>query len=30
MSSAAFNRIVGDWIANARHPRFKRPYTEVV
>lgn len=23
-------RIVADWIATARHPRFKRPYTELV
>jgi hypothetical protein len=25
-----FERIVTDWIAKARHPRFKRPYTELV
>lgn len=25
-----FSRIVLDWIADARHPRFKRPYTELV
>ena len=25
-----FERIVTDWLANARHPRFKRPYTELV
>jgi haloacid dehalogenase-like hydrolase len=30
MSSEAFNRIASDWIATARHPRFKRPYTELV
>jgi len=30
MSSEAFNRIAGDWIAAARHPKFKRPYTELV
>jgi hypothetical protein len=30
MSSDEFNRIAGGWIANARHPRFKRPYTELV
>jgi phosphoglycolate phosphatase-like HAD superfamily hydrolase len=30
MSSEAFNRIAGDWIATARHPKFKRPYTELV
>jgi phosphoglycolate phosphatase-like HAD superfamily hydrolase len=25
-----FNMLVSDWIAAARHPRFKRPYTELV
>ncbi len=25
-----FARIVKDWLANARHPRFKRPYNELV
>ncbi len=30
MSSEEFNRIAGGWIANARHPRFKRRYTELV
>jgi hypothetical protein len=30
MSSEEFNRIAGSWIANARHPKFKRPYTETV
>jgi phosphoglycolate phosphatase-like HAD superfamily hydrolase len=30
MSADEFNRIAGGWIANARHPRFKRPYTELV
>ena len=30
MSSEDFNRIVSDWIAGARHPKFKRPYTELV
>jgi phosphoglycolate phosphatase-like HAD superfamily hydrolase len=30
MSTEDFNRIAGGWIANARHPRFKRPYTELV
>jgi phosphoglycolate phosphatase-like HAD superfamily hydrolase len=30
MSAEDFNRIAGGWIANARHPRFKRPYTELV
>jgi phosphoglycolate phosphatase-like HAD superfamily hydrolase len=30
MSTEAFSRTVLDWIASARHPRFKRPYTELV
>jgi len=30
MSTAEFERIVKDWIATARHPRFHRPYTECV
>lgn len=30
MSSDEFNRIASDWIANARHPKFKRPYTETI
>jgi haloacid dehalogenase-like hydrolase len=30
MSSEEFNRIATDWIARARHPKFKRPYTEMV
>jgi hypothetical protein len=30
MSTAEFETIVTDWIATARHPRFKRPYTELV
>lgn len=25
-----FNRIVKDWLATARHPRFNRPYTEMI
>ena len=29
MSTAEFEAIVKDWIAKARHPRFKRPYTEL-
>jgi hypothetical protein len=29
MSTAEFEKIVTDWIATARHPRFKRPYTEL-
>jgi haloacid dehalogenase-like hydrolase len=30
MTTAEFAKIVTDWIATARHPRFKRPYTELV
>ncbi len=30
MTSEEFDRIVRDWIATARHPRFHRPYTELV
>jgi phosphoglycolate phosphatase-like HAD superfamily hydrolase len=30
MPSEEFNRIAGDWIASARHPKFKRLYTEMV
>lgn len=30
MTTDEFSRIVLDWIATARHPRFKRPYTELV
>ncbi|HEY1810913.1 MAG TPA: HAD family hydrolase [Kofleriaceae bacterium] len=30
MSTDAFARLVGDWIATATHPRFKRHYTELV
>ena len=30
MSTDAFAAIVQDWIAEARHPRFNRPYTELV
>lgn len=29
-STEEFERIVTDWIATARHPRFDRPYTELV
>jgi hypothetical protein len=25
MTTEAFQKIVSDWIATARHPRFKRP-----
>lgn len=28
ISTAEFEQIVKDWFATARHPRFKRPYTE--
>jgi len=30
MTTAAFEQIVRDWIATAKHPKFKRPYTECV
>ncbi len=30
MTTEEFERIVRDWLATARHPRFKRPYTELV
>jgi phosphoserine phosphatase len=30
MTTDEFERIVGDWLARARHPRFQRPYTELV
>ena len=30
MTAARFQTIVSDWIATARDPRFKRPYTELV
>jgi phosphoglycolate phosphatase-like HAD superfamily hydrolase len=30
MSQASFLEIVRQWLATARHPRFKRPYTELV
>jgi hypothetical protein len=30
MTTDEFERIVVDWLAQARHPRFQRPYTEVV
>jgi hypothetical protein len=29
MSSEEFSGIVKDWLTTARHPRFKRPYTEL-
>jgi hypothetical protein len=30
MTTDAFNKIVADWLATARHPRFNRLYTEMV
>ncbi|HEY1882059.1 MAG TPA: HAD family hydrolase [Candidatus Cybelea sp.] len=30
MSTADFSKAVSDWIESARHPRFKRPYTECI
>jgi phosphoserine phosphatase len=30
MTIERFRRIVRDWLARAKHPRFKRPYTELV
>ncbi len=30
MSTDAFASLVRDWIATARHPRFNRPYTDLV
>lgn len=30
MTTEEFAKIVTDWISNARHPRFRRPYTECV
>ena len=30
MTTDEFTKIVSDWIATARHPRFHRPYTELV
>jgi hypothetical protein len=29
MTADEFRSIVADWLATARHPRFKRPYTEM-
>jgi hypothetical protein len=29
MTADEFRKIVADWLATARHPRFKRPYTEL-
>jgi phosphoglycolate phosphatase-like HAD superfamily hydrolase len=30
MSQEDFREVVSQWLATARHPRFKRPYTELV
>lgn len=30
MTTVEFERIVTDWLATARHPRFERPFTELV
>ena len=30
MTTDAFAKIVTDWIATARHPRFRRPYNELI
>ena len=30
MSTEDFERVVTDWLSKVRHPRFKRPYTELV
>jgi hypothetical protein len=30
MTTAEFEKIVTDWIATAKHPKFKRPYTECI
>jgi hypothetical protein len=30
MTTGDFSKIVTDWLASARHPRFNRPYTELV
>lgn len=30
ITTAEFEKIVIDWINTARHPRFKRPYTELI
>lgn len=30
MTTAEFEQLVKDWIATAKHPRFKRPYTQCV
>jgi phosphoglycolate phosphatase-like HAD superfamily hydrolase len=30
MSVAAYDKTIRDWLANARHSKFKRPYTDLV
>ena len=30
MTSDVYTHIVADWLATARHPKFNRPYTELV
>jgi phosphoglycolate phosphatase-like HAD superfamily hydrolase len=30
MTTDEFSAIVADWVATARHPKFRRPYTELV
>ena len=30
MTTEEFEKIVRDWLANARHPRFNRPFTDVI
>jgi len=30
MTTEEFSKIVEDWITHARHPKFNRPYTEVI
>lgn len=30
MTTEAFKEIVSNWIAQARHPRFNRPYTQLI
>ncbi|MGD9236571.1 MAG: HAD family hydrolase, partial [Desulfobacterales bacterium] len=30
MTTAAFAQVVMDWLATAKHPRFNRPYTDLV
>jgi hypothetical protein len=30
MTTAAYDRTIRDWLASARHPKFQRPYTELV